>query len=277
MSAAAIITRVQESGGGDLSVFDATFLEKSVARRMAATGAATPGEYLARMDERPGEIEVLVDSLRVGHSEFFRDPLAFALLEHLILPDLDRERVRAGRSELRIWSTGCAGGQEAYSIAIVLDADGRDLETTFPARIFATDVSEAALARARQGVYSAVELCRVPLGHVETCFERRGRNYALVPRLKERVDFSRHDLLDPGVASPPASVYGEFDLVWCCNVLLYYRPEVRRAIIGRIRGCLVAGGCLVVGEAEKAAVAAEGGWRAVFSPAPVFRKTGKGR
>lgn len=99
---------------------------------MAATGAATPSEYLTRLDDRPGEIEDLVESLRIGHSEFFRDPLAFALVEHLILPGLDLERARAGRSELRIWSAGCADAPKAYSIAILLDAVRRDREKVTP-------------------------------------------------------------------------------------------------------------------------------------------------
>jgi len=158
---------------------------------------------------------------------------------------------------------------------MVLDAAGRERETNIPARIFATDVSEAALAKARRGVYAATELRRAPLGQVEACFERRGRNYALVPRIRERVDFSRYDLLDPVAFCPPASIFGGFDLVWCSNVLLYYQAEARRAIIERIRCCLAAAGYLVTGDAEKAAVEATGGWQALILPAAVLRKSGK--
>ena len=109
------------------------------------------------------------------------------------------------------------------------------------------------------------------------CFSRKGEAYAIAPRLRERVDFSTYDLLDRGSSSPPASIYGGFDLVICSNVLLYYRPQIQRLILGKLRRSLAPGGYLVVGETERQIVENAGGLKAVAAPASIFQSTTRRR
>lgn len=253
--------------GRDVSLHDDAFLAKSLEKRLAATGGGTAAAYLDRLAGDPAEAEAFCRSLHVTYSEFFRNPLAFALLEALVLPSLAQERGEMGRPEIRVWSAGCAGGQEAYSIAILLD------ELVAPCRIFASDIVAAELDAARQGVYGAATMQNVRLRHLHNYFDKRGDSFIILPRLRERVDFSLYDLLDPRSTCPPASIYGDFDLVFCSNVLIYYRPEVRQAILDKLRCSLAPAGYLVTGEAERAIVEQAGGFAPVAPPAAVFQRT----
>ena len=270
----AVITVMGQIHGRDLSVYNESFLTTSLERRQQDSACNT-ATYLQRLAEDATEAEAFHRSLRVGYSEFFRNPLAFALLEQLILPGLIEGKVRS-RGEIRIWSAGCAAGQEVWSVAILLDELAAAGAKPVSFRIFATDLSEGDLGLARCGVYSAAAVGNVRLRHLSGCFSRQGEAYAISARLKDRVDFSLYDLLDGGTTSPPACIYGNFDLVLCSNVLLYYRPEVLRLILNKLWRSLAPGGYLITGETERQIVASVDGFRAVTSPAAVFRKVMKG-
>jgi chemotaxis methyl-accepting protein methylase len=271
LSLAASARLLTETHGLDLFPYEESFLRRTIERRLAATRGETPASYAARLVNDPAEAKALHHSLRIGHSEFFRDPLAFALLEQQLLPGLAETRAAAGRGEIRVWSAGCAAGQEAWSVAILLDELTAAGNGPVSHRIFATDVSEAELATARAGVYSEAQVGNVRWKHLTSCFSRQGDSFAIASWLRPRVDFAVHDLLDPGHACPPASIYGDFDLVLCCNLLFYYRPQIQQRILANLRHCLAPRGWLVVGKAERQLVEHAGGMRAVVPYASVFQ------
>jgi chemotaxis methyl-accepting protein methylase len=213
----------------------------------------------------------LLGSLRVPYSEFFRDPLTFGLLEGTVLPRLVERAEAAAHRELRVWSAGCAAGQEAWSIAMLLDELSSLHGGTVDYRVIATDWSEPDLALAREASYSDEALANVRLRHLSSCFVRNGERRVVADRLRTRVEFSWHDLLDGATTCPPASIYGEFDLVLCCNVLLYYRPDAQRSILHKLWRSLAEGGHLVTGDAERNLVASAGSFGAPYPPAAVFR------
>ncbi|MCD6285131.1 MAG: protein-glutamate O-methyltransferase CheR [Anaerolineae bacterium] len=258
--------------GRDISIYDVGFLTRSLDRRASATGCRTLAAYLVPLSDFEAEAETFYRSLRVSYSEFFRNPLTFALLEQLILPGLIAEKERAGRSEIRVWSAGCAAGQEPYSLAILLDELTAGRRNTVSFRIFATDSSEPELAAAREGVYDPAAVGNVRLKHLSGYFSGDGGSYVVANALKERVSFSVHDMLDEGSLCPPASIYGEFDLAICSNLLFYYRPDIRRSILNKLEHCLAPDGYLVTGEAERELVAKLEGFRAVFPGATVYRR-----
>ena len=262
---------IQRVCARDISVYDEDFLIKSLDKRLAETGHKTLQAYCAFLRENPAEGELLFSSLGISYSEFFRNPLTFSVLEQLVLPALISELKRTGRKELRVWSAGCASGQEAYSLAILLAELAARRENSFPFRIFATDSSETGLAAARAGVYDGAALKNVRLEHLDKYFSRQSGAYALKSEIKSHVDFSAYDLVAGKLGCPPDSIYGDFDLVFCGNLLFYYRPEIRREILAKVYGCLMPGGYLATGEAERE-IAAQNGFRAVFPPAPVFKK-----
>lgn len=263
--------------GLDLSRFDESFLHNLFDRRRQAMGLGSLDAYAARLARDGGEAERLRDSLRVAYSEFFRDPLTFAYLEQVALPLLVEQRGRAGHGEVRVWSAGCAAGQEAWSLAILLDALTVGAGRKPAYRIVATDLSGPELALAREGAYGCEALRNVRLRHLATCFEERGGVHRIADRLRERVEFSCYDLLDPATTNPPAGVFGDFDLVVCANVLFYYRPQAQHVILQKIKKSLAPDGFFATGDTERQLIEARGGFRGAAPPLAVFRHTEAGQ
>ena len=181
-----LLEQVSRQAGCDLSAYDEAFLQRSVDKRMRAAGCQDTAEYGRLLDQGDGEVKELFGALNITYSEFFRDCLAFAVLERSVLPQLVDAGRKKGQTGIRVWSAGCAAGQEAYSIAILLDT----LAGEVPFRIFATDREEARLLQARQGLYPVEALGGVRLGLLQTCFTRQGETYRLAERIMPRVDFS---------------------------------------------------------------------------------------
>jgi chemotaxis methyl-accepting protein methylase len=259
-----IIQAMAGPHGLDISRYEEAFLRKTIAKRMAATGGGTVAAYGERVAGDRAEAEMFFYSLRIDHSDFFRNPLTFAVLGQLILPGLVEAKKKSG-GEIRVWSAGCASGQEAWSLAMLIE----ELAEPAPYRIFATDLAEPEFARA--GVYSAEAVGNVRARHLREYFSRQGESFSVIPRLRERVDFSAYDLLDGSSASPAASIYGGFDLILCCNVLFYYRKEARLDILDKASRALSPSGYFVTGEVERAMVSEHREFFAVLPPAAVFR------
>ena len=257
--------------GLDLSAYDAGFLRKALDKEMLASGFKTVAAYGSYLAEHRTEAEAFCRALRICHSEFFRNPQTFALLERRILPSLLAAKTPSGRSEIRIWSAACAAGQEVWSVAMLMDELTRGGNPPQVYRIFASDLSEPDLVRARAGVYSAEAVGNVRMRHLRECFVRRGEAFEIAPRLRARVDFSTYDLLDAESSSPAASIYGDFDLILCCNLLFYYRPALQQRILNKLCRALAPGAYLVTGEAERDSVARQPGLSAVHTHSAVFQ------
>lgn len=266
-----IVAIMRNIHGLDVSAYDATFLVKALEKRRVATSTETALSYMELLSEDPAEAETFLHSLSVTYSKFFRNPLTFGLLEQVILPGLVSGEIASAKRDLRIWSAGCAGGQEAWSIAILLEEMIATWKEPFSYRIFASDRSEEILALARSGVYSPSDLGNVRLRQLERYFSKQGDSYAILPKLKEQIDFSTHDLLNTQSRSPSASIYGDFDLVICSNLLFYYKPEMQRFILDKLRQNLTTGGYLVTGETEQKNVESILGLTMIAPAIPIFQ------
>lgn len=188
-------------------------------------------------------------SLNNNYSEFFRNPLTFSYLEQFILPCLITEA--RSKNKLRIWSAGCAAGQEPYSLAIIIDNLLDSNETDSSVRIFATDISSKQIEIAQTGIYSQKDIQNVPVKYIDKYFTSENGKYKIRESLKKSVDFSVHDMLDIKTSSPPASIYGDFNMVLCCNLLFYYEMESQVKIINNLYNSLLPGGYLITGEVER--------------------------
>ncbi|MEI8353338.1 MAG: protein-glutamate O-methyltransferase CheR [Lentisphaerota bacterium] len=267
-----IVQTMDRAQGLSIAAYDESFLLNTISQRLVETGIPSVDAYIDCLAKNRAEAEDLFESLNIHHSAFFRNPLTFALLEQYILPALSAATQQSGRSEIRVWSAGCASGQEAWSIAMLLSDLAAARERPQPFRIFATDVSAPALATARQGVYDRMAVQNVRLKHLLEYFSPAGEGYVVAPRLRAHVDFSLYDLLDERSSCPQASLFGDFDLIFCCNVLLYYRADIRQRILAKISRALAPGGYLVTDEVERECVANHHGLHAVALPAAVFKK-----
>ncbi|MGA7828808.1 MAG: protein-glutamate O-methyltransferase CheR [Geobacteraceae bacterium] len=272
------ISRVmQEIYGKDIYPFEESFLEKTLEKRLSQTLFTSFAAYSAYLSESNAEADALFRALTISYSEFFRNSLTFALIEQLLIPILVDEKVKSGRPEIRVWSAACAAGQEPYSVAILLDELLNARSSTVSYRIFATDFSETDLDLARQGVYDFSAVRNLRAKHLHEYFTCSDETYSIVPRIKAHVDFSCYNLLDGHSVSPPASIFGDFDLVLCSNLLFYYKPDMREIILDKAYRSLSPNGYLVTGEAERDMIAGRKGLRAVAPPAAIFQKTGRGR
>jgi len=267
-----VIQAMSRLHGMDISRYDESFLSKSLEKRLAATSCPTVADYCEYLSRHDGEAERFFHSLNITYSEFFRDPLTFAVLEQRVIPGFIEEKQESGTAEIRVWSAGCAAGQESYSVAILLDDFLTARKSPLSFRIFATDISEKCLEIARSGVYDAAAVQNVRLRHIQSCFEAGHGSYQVVRGLRDRIEFSFYDLLDERSTSPPGSIYGDFDLIFCSNLLFYYKPDTQRYIMKKLCNALSHGGYFVTGEAERAIVEQTNLWE-ISTMSAVYRKT----
>jgi chemotaxis methyl-accepting protein methylase len=222
--------------------------EGAVARGLSAEA------YLALIDLDPVAFQELLDRVTVQHSYFFRDPNQFLALKGLLL---------AAPSPFLIWSAACGNGQEAYSIAMLLEEAGRS-----DWRILATDVSSAALARVRAGRYAEAEVSGVSDQRLKRHFSPSAQGWEVLPRLRERVDTRRHNLSDAAPPLPNSS----FWLIFCRNVLIYFDRPSMDACVGRLAACLPDGGHLFLGFSESLPAGSSGLNLVRIGDAFVYRK-----
>ncbi len=219
-----------------------------VVDRIAATGAADLGAYLARISSPSGaeERQRLLDEVTIPETHFFRNPPQMHALRHRLLPELMRRAVARGRA-LTIWSAGCSSGEEPYSLAMLALEVAETLPEAPEIHIVATDLSSAAVSATVRGRYAGRSLALVEPERLERFFTPSvGGASAVAAEVRELVDVRLHNL----VADPPPFEHGEVDLVVCRNVTIYFARDTTRELIGRFHGVLGAGGYLVLGHAE---------------------------
>ncbi len=244
-----LVLRLQ---GIDISKYEQSFLKNSIQKRIKDTSCDSFNEYFIFIEQSDEEAKSFVDSLHNSYSDFFRNPLTFAVLERIILPALVL-RIAGSKlkKEIRIWSAATAAGQEAYSLAILLEELKNGEPNKFAYRIFATDQCDVQVNKARIGNYSPDELSNLNMKRLNKWFLKEGEIYTVKQELKENIDFSVFDLFSEQLSSPPASIFGGFDIVICANLLFYYKNDYREMIIKKIYSSLVKGGLLITGESER--------------------------
>ena len=237
--------------GIDVIKFDANFLTRTLQKRMSLQNCNKIEEYTSILVEDIEEVNILKDSLHNGYSEFFRNSLTYAVLEHIILPEIIIQMKKNNRKEIRIWSSACASGQEAYSLAILMEEIKEVVGDKIKYRIFATDLDKSKIDYAVKGQYSSSVVNNISGKILEKWFLRNGDSFSVKPELKDHIDFSVFDLFSENFSCPPASIFGDFDIVLCANLLFYYKDEYRKYIIEKTSCSLSEKGYLVVGETER--------------------------
>ncbi|RJL25227.1 PAS domain-containing protein [Bailinhaonella thermotolerans] len=232
---------LKEMRGFDFTGYKRSTLQRRIARRMDALRCKTFEEYRDRLEVEPGEYALLFDSLLINVTGFFRDPPAWESLRDNVLPRLIAAKHPA--QPIRVWSAGCATGQEAYSVAMLL-ADMLGLaEFRDRVKIYATDLDENALQEARVGVYTRRQLEGVPEEFRERYFEEDSDRCAFRRDLRRQVIFGRNDL----TRDAPIS---RVDLLLARNTLMYFNAETQAEVIRRLHFALADPGYLFLGKAE---------------------------
>ncbi|HEY3996987.1 MAG TPA: CheR family methyltransferase [Mycobacterium sp.] len=237
----ALLRYMRDSRGFDFTGYKRTTLMRRVRHRMAQTGFETFEQYLDALQAGSEEFSALFNTILINVTSFFRDPEAWDCVKTEVVPGLLAER--GPGDPIRVWSAGCASGQEPYSLAMLLvDALGPDAFRQ-RVKIYATDVDEDALTEARAATYGAKTVESVPEDLLDRHFEHLNGDYFINKDLRRAVIFGRNDL----VKDAPIS---RVDLLVCRNTLMYMNAETQRNVLGRLHFALAAQGMLFLGHAE---------------------------
>ena len=238
----ALARRISEGGGLAIDAYKTKCIRRRIAVRMRACGVHTYGEYQALLDRSPGEYDRLRDALTINVTRFFRNADTWERLATGFLPDLWRP---AGG--LRIWSAGCASGEEAYSLAMLaaeLAAERGDPAGLERVQVDATDIDRESLRRAEAARYRAEALLETPAPMRERYFERIGEEYRVAESIRRRVQVRTLDL---SREAPPARSY---DLIVCRNVVIYFERPMQERLFQVFFETLRPGGLLLLGKVE---------------------------
>ena len=236
-----IFKLLREASAVDFTFYKKPTISRRIARRMALKKIERLSEYLKILQSDPEELDALYRDLLIQVTSFFRDPDVFRALRNKILPQI-LARKPAG-DPVRIWVPGCSSGEEAYSIAICLLESLGDRAASTPVQIFASDINEQAVDKARAGLYPKEALKNVSGERLRRFFSAEKRNYQIKPGVRELCIFARHDM----ASAPP---FSRMDLISCRNVLIYLEPVLQKRILASFRYALRAGGFLLLGKSE---------------------------
>ncbi len=223
-------------------------LVTSCGRRMPACGASTPTEYLEFLTSRPGrdaELHHLLNEITIGETYMFRHPAQLDALRTVILPQIMKNKATMGLKRLRFWSAGCSTGEEPYTLAMFLLEEKQLAGWTFD--ILATDLNSNSLVVSRAGVYGDYALRNVSEAQRAKYFKDAGNNrLAVTDQLKSLIRFDRVNLSDD---SKMVFLKG-IDVIFCCNVLIYFDLASKRRVVQHFYADLLPGGYFFLGHAE---------------------------
>ncbi|SDG47315.1 chemotaxis protein CheB [Roseospirillum parvum] len=261
-----LLMMIKRRHGIDFANYKTTTIGRRLKRRMSAVRRLTLDEYIAYVEENPGELEQLRNDILISVTSFFRDTEAFDALARII-PDIVKTK-KPGDS-IRVWVPGCASGEEAYSLAILLaETLGSELQN-YQVQIFATDVDADALGRARKAVYSDAQLKNISKEMLKQYFVARSGFFQVVKYIRDMIVFAKHDLIQ----DPP---FLRIDLISCRNLLIYFNNPLQTKIINIFHYALNPGKYLMLGKSESVG-AATGQFHTVDKKWKIYRRLGEAR
>ena len=238
-----IFVVLRSQTGHDFSQYKPSTINRRIERRMAVHQLDTMDKYVRYLQQTPPEVEALFRDFLIGVTNFFRDPEAFEALEKQVIPALFAGKPTG--SLIRVWSPGCSTGEEAYSIAILLQEHLEALKQSYTVQLFATDIDSQAIAAARVGLYPASIAADISPERLARFFtaEPGGSSYRIHKSIRDMLVFSEQDV----IKDPP---FSKLDLISCRNLLIYMGGELQRKLIPLFHYALNPGGTLFLGTSE---------------------------
>jgi two-component system CheB/CheR fusion protein len=237
----AVFALLQEEFSIDFSHYKPTTVSRRIDRRMNLNRHATLDDYVKHLMESVEERNALYKDLLIGVTRFFRDGEAFELIQSQVVPEL--LRIVGSDDELRVWVAGCATGEEAYSLAMILHEALAALEHPPRLKIFATDAHRGSLETASLGLYDEDSVSEVPPERLAKYFSRQGKAFRVSQDLRQYVVFAPHNLLKD---APFTKVH----LVTCRNMLIYLQPHAQKKVLSMLHFALKRNGFLFLGPSE---------------------------
>lgn len=249
-----VLNLVQARTGHDFRWYRPAMLRRRLRRRMGLCRVGRLPDYIELLKGSGGEADRLKDEFLIGVTDFFRDPAAWAELEQRVIPELVAQRLQDD-GPIRVWTAGCATGEESYSIAMLLLEQTEGKIDPHRIQVFATDIDRQALAVARTGAYPAAIASTVPAQRLARFFDRQNGSYVARKAMRDIIVFAPQDL----VRDTP---FSRLDLVLCRNLLIYFKPELQQHVLELFHFALKPGGLLLLGKAESIGAQTE-----LFAPA----------
>lgn len=238
-----ILAQVHARTGHDFSQYKRTTILRRIQRRMQLHGQLNLDQYMEFLRHNPAESTAIFNDILIGVTSFFRDRESWDTLAANIIPKIFEDKDDG--DTIRVWSIGCATGEEAYSLAILLMEHPATLHAHYQFQVFASDLDENSLARAREGLYPAAIEADVSPERLERFFTPQGNHYQVRRELREAVLFTNHSVL----RDPP---FSRLDLVSCRNLLIYLQREMQEYVFDIFHYALKPGGYLFLGSSESA-------------------------
>ena len=235
-----VFARLRASTGRDFSRYKRSTIIRRIQRRMQMHNVEELSDYVALLSDEPDEISALSDDFLINVTNFFRDPEVFQTLETKVIPQLF---MRKPDESVRVWSVGCATGEEAYSLAILLLEQAALHEAPPQIQVFASDLDERSLEKARAGLYSGDIETHVSPERLKKFFHKENSGYRIRQEVRDIVVFAPHNLL----TDPP---FSRIDFIACRNVLIYLEREVQQGVVELFHFALCPNGFLVLGTSE---------------------------
>lgn len=248
----AIFRIVNSRTGHDFSAYKVSTIMRRIERRMAVNDIIELSDYIRFLKEKPEESKALFKEFLIGVTSYFRDPDAFEALEQQVIPKLFEER--NPDEPLRIWLAGCATGEEAYSVAMLIREYSREHRIDVKVQIFATDIDGEAVDFARNGLYPDSIGADLTSERLRTFFKKSDSTYQVVKPLREMIVFAQHNI----IKDPP---FSRLDLLVCRNLLIYLNPDLQKRILPLFAQSLKPNGFLFLGTSETV-----GGFTDLFLP-----------
>ena len=236
-----VLTLVDQRIGHDFRSYKESTLRRRIWRRMSLRQTQQPMEYVQVLRDNPAELDALARDLVISVTYFFRDPDVWKVVEAQVLPEL--LPMRRSDTPLRVWVPGCSTGEEAYSLAILLLEQIEAPGTHRKIQVFATDINEHNLEKARAGIYPETIAADVSPERLRRFFIKEGASYRVSKKVRECVVFATHN-----VVSDPA--FSRMDLISCRNLLIYLDHEAQKRVMPVFHYALRDGGFLILGGAE---------------------------
>jgi two-component system, chemotaxis family, CheB/CheR fusion protein len=237
----ALLNHLQATRGFDFHGYKPASLARRIRKRMDAIGVEGFARYQDYLEVHPDEFSNLFNTILINVTSFFRDPPAWEAIRRLAIPQIIAAKP-PGES-IRVWSAGCASGEEAYTLAMVLSEELGEEQFRERVKIYATDVDEDALNTARHAVFTPRQVESVPPELLEKYFDKGDQVYTFRKELRRQVIFGRHDLINDAPIS-------RIDLLTCRNTLMYLNAETQAKVLNRLHFALNEGGFLLLGRAE---------------------------
>lgn len=261
----ALCRKIERDRGFRCANYKDTCLRRRIGVRMRAKGASTFAEYAGVLDTDPVEYDRLVEALTINVTKFFRNPETFACIATKVIPELWESKSPL----IRMWSAGCATGEEPYSLAVLCREHAlasSDPDRIKRVRIIGSDVDKTALAAASRGKYTSASFADTAPAVVEKYFPVRNGLHTVSPEIRSLVQFERLDLLEgtgPG---------GRVHLIVCRNVIIYFNRQSQQDLLDSFYDLLLPGGFLVLGKVETLLGKAREMFAPVSSRERIFRK-----